>query len=203
MAASIFGFYELASDLETSLAVARFDEALTRRIHAWRSPLLDVVMKVITYSAGILGMTLLALLLYLYLRQAGRSSEATATLVLVIGGVALADTFKRILRRVRPEEALALIRTPASSSFPSGHSMSALCWAMAAANAIILAPVAAPLTKCVIVALCLLYAVAVGISRVYLGVHYPSDVVAAWFLGAAWASVVVGFFYWYRHYRAH
>jgi undecaprenyl-diphosphatase len=194
------GFYELGSDINTSVAVARFDAAATRFIRSFRSPAMDFAMKIITHTASILGMSLLTLALFLYLRRMGRNPEAAATVILVIGGVALADTFKRVFKRVRPAEALALIRQPGSASFPSGHSMSSLCWAMAAANAIMLAPNATPLTKVVVCVLCALYALAVGVSRVYLGVHHASDVAAAWLLGLAWASAVTGFYYWRRKY---
>ncbi|MDR1413064.1 MAG: phosphatase PAP2 family protein [Actinomycetes bacterium] len=195
---SLFGFYELASDVNTSVAVARFDESMTRRVQSWRRPALDALMKVITWSAGIFGMTVLGFGLFFYLRHMGRSPEATATAVLVLGGVALSDVLKRILQRVRPEEALALIKTPVSSSFPSGHSMTSFCWSVAAIQAILLAPFAPPVAKALVAVLCVLYALAVGVSRVYLGVHYPSDVVAAWLLGIAWMSVVTGVYYWQR-----
>jgi undecaprenyl-diphosphatase len=196
IAASAFGFYELASDYRTSVSIARFDDEMTQRIQGWRNPALDVVMKIITYSAGIFGMTLLTFALWLYLRHIGRSPEATATAFLVIGGVALSDCFKLLLRRVRPEEALALIKTPVTSSFPSGHSMSALCWSVAAANAILLAPSASLPVKALVCALAVIYTIAAGISRVYLGVHYPSDVLAAWLLGLVWVAGVMGFYYW-------
>lgn len=199
LAASGFGFYELASDIHTSTSVARFDDAVIAYLQSWRGPVLDIVMKIITYSAGIFGMSVMTLLLFIYLRRMGRLPEANATLFLVLGGVAVSDLFKRILRRVRPEEALALIHTPASSSFPSGHSLSSFCWAAAAAQAILLAPAAMPLTKVIVCLLCLVYAIAVGISRVYLGVHYPSDVLAAWLLGSAWMAIVTGVYYYRRN----
>jgi len=199
---SLYGFYELASDYRNSVAIARFDDEMTRRVQNWRDPVLDVVMKFITHSAGIFGMSLLTLSLWIYLRHNSRPSEAAATVFLVIGGVALSDVFKWLLRRVRPEEAMALIKTPITSSFPSGHSMSSLCWSMAAINAILLAAGVDPVTKVIVCLLAVVYAVAVGISRVYLGVHYPSDVLAAWLLGAAWVAVVMGFYSWDRS-RAH
>ena len=76
--------------------------------------------------------------------------------------------------------------TPSTSSFPSGHST------LAAATFLTLAALIASLeprrrTKGVVYGLAVTILVAVGASRVYLGVHYPSDVLAGWCLGATWA----------------
>jgi undecaprenyl-diphosphatase len=73
-----------------------------------------------------------------------------------------------------------------SASFPSGHS------ALSAATFLTLAVLIASLepnrgTKAMVFALAVALIIAVGFSRIYLGVHWPSDVLAGWCLGAAWA----------------
>ena len=79
-----------------------------------------------------------------------------------------------------------------SSSFPSGHSMnSAIVYlTLGALLARLVRPVA---MKLYILAVALLVSFLVGISRVYLGVHYPSDVLAGWSLGLSWAVL------WWLH----
>ena len=187
-AACLFGFYEIADDVNTSEAIARFDQYCTAKIQSLRGPNLDFFMKGVTYAGGIIGVTVLTAIIFMVLRKMGRNDDANFTLALTAGGAILANILKFVLKRVRPESALVLISQPASSSFPSGHSMGSMCLAIATIEAIVVAPTPGFLIKVIGCALCAIYAILVGISRVYLGVHYPSDVIAAWLLAGAWIS---------------
>lgn len=186
--ACLFGFYEIADDVNTSEAVARFDQFFTSKIQSFRTPGLDFFMKGMTYAGGIIGVTVLTAVVFFILRKIGRTDDANFALAVTVGGALLANVLKFVLRRVRPEAVLALITQPLSSSFPSGHSMGSMCLALATIEAIVVAPTPDLLVKVVGCSLCLIYALLVGISRVYLGVHYPSDVIAAWLLAGAWIS---------------
>lgn len=188
----MIGFYEIADDLKTSETIARFDTKMTMLIQSWRSPGMDFFMKFMTYAGGIIGVTLLTTLLFFGLRSVGRTDDANFTAVLVLIGTILAGVLKHLLKRVRPSGALALISLPVSSSFPSGHSMGSMCLALAAIEAAIVSPTLQIEWKVISVISCTLYAVLVGISRVYLGVRWPSDVIAAWLLGGAWIATATG-----------
>ncbi len=98
-----------------------------------------------------------------------------------------AEGTKFVFNRTRPflydKSILPLIKTPSSTSFPSGHS------ATAAAGAITLSVLYPPLT--VVFAL---LAFSVMLSRVYLGVHYPFDVLAGALIGVAVSLILLGLF---------
>lgn len=114
-----------------------------------------------------------------------RMAAAGRLLAAFCGALFLLNLLKWGIARPRPGF-LAPFGQVFTSSFPSGHAMlSATTYLTLAA---ILAQVASEKRLAeVIVAICLAITLLAGVSRVYLGLHYPSDVVAGWCLGAAWA----------------
>ena len=120
-----------------------------------------------------------------YLRLSGRRRSMLLLIVAVGGGQMLSTLFKRGFDRPRPDlvphEAIVY-----TASFPSGHAM------MAAVTYLTLGAMLARVQptralRAYVLALAAIVTVAVGISRVYLGVHWPTDVLAGWTAGAAWA----------------
>lgn len=117
-----------------------------------------------------------------------RQYHALALIVIAItGGGLLTVLLKHFFARPRPELVEPLVRAT-SGSFPSGHSLlSAVMYLMLGA---LLTRLVEPMKlKLYIIATALLLSFVVGFSRVYLGVHYPSDVLAGWTVGLVWAVV--------------
>ncbi len=117
-----------------------------------------------------------------------RKGHAAAFMILSVGGgVLISETMKALYARARPD----LVPHAAevySASFPSGHSMmSAVVYLTL--GALVARTQANRAVKRYIVTLAVILAILVGLSRVYLGVHWPTDVLAGWALGGAWALV--------------
>jgi undecaprenyl-diphosphatase len=114
--------------------------------------------------------------------------------VLVLTGVGVSTLLKDIIARPRPPASLALIMEPASSSFPSGHALAGVLLFGTLALMLAASRVTRPVRVWGTAGIVLL-TLTIGLSRVYLGVHYFSDVLASWLLGttllATWAAAVL------------
>jgi len=122
-----------------------------------------------------------------YLLLAGRPSLALFILVAVVGGQVLSSVLKLGIERPRPELVphLAQVYT---LSFPSGHAMlSAVTYLTL--GSLLARAMPSRILKVYVLAVAVLATLLVGVSRVYLGVHWPSDVLAGWCAGSAWAML--------------
>jgi undecaprenyl-diphosphatase len=136
-------------------------------------------------SYPVLGLVVIAVIFYLLMTQ--ERAAALWVSVSVGGGVLLSNALKFAFDRPRPDMAPALARV-FTTSFPSGHAT------LSAVSYLTLGALLASLhtsrrLKIYFVGLALALTIAIGVSRVYLGVHYPSDVLAGWCIGAAWAAL--------------
>lgn len=178
-------FVAVASHVRSGTTQA-FDESVIRWVSAHHSPVLDAVMLEITaLGTGIVVLMVITVAaLFLVLTQ--HRYSAILLLASTFGGLVLNTVLKLGFNRPRPSLLVPAIHT-LTSSFPSGHAMSA---------AIVYSTVAylaARLNRhqwarwLVMTAAMMLIAL-ISFSRIYLGVHYPSDVIAGVAIGLAWAA---------------
>jgi undecaprenyl-diphosphatase len=143
-------------------------------------------------STGVL--TLMVLAIAGFLAMTRKAHAALFVLVSVAGGVVVSQTLKWAYARPRPD----LVPHGAevfSASFPSGHSMmSAIVYLTLGALLARTQPDRA--VKAYVLVVAAVLTVLVGVSRVYLGVHWPTDVVAGWALGGLWALVCLLVMLW-------
>jgi undecaprenyl-diphosphatase len=190
-AAAIWGFAELADDVLEGETRA-FDEwvLLALRSATDRSdPLgpgwLEELMRDITGLGGTGILTFITLAVAGFLALERKTHAALLVVVAVGGGMLLSTLLKMGFDRPRPDLVPhgSIVYT---ASFPSGHSMLAAV-AYLTLGALLARVQPRLLLKLYLLGLATLLTVAVGASRVYLGVHWPTDVIAGWAIGAAWA----------------
>jgi membrane-associated phospholipid phosphatase len=155
--------------------VARLDHWLMERSFHARAPALDRSLVWITRAASYSRLWLLiAGVLTVRGGPDGRRAAGRGLLAIAIATAVANGPAKLLVRRQRPSSRgrPTLVRTPRSTSFPSGHSAAAVAFATgASAELPVLAPVLVPLAG------------AVAYSRIHTGVHYPSDVAAGMAIG--------------------
>jgi undecaprenyl-diphosphatase len=137
-------------------------------------------------SPVVLGLVVLIITGYLLLE--GRVQTALMVLIASISGELLDSLLKLWIARPRPS-AVPHLRTVVSASFPSGHAMeSAIIYLTL--GALLMRVVQGRITKIYCMGMAIFLTFIVGVSRVFLGVHYPTDVVGGWMLGFLWAAII-------------
>lgn len=144
-------------------------------------------MRDVTALGGVTVLSIVTILCVIVLWAHARRLQALVLGICVPLAQLSSGLFKDVYERARPTFAI-YGDLPTSMSFPSGHST------VATATYLILAVIVSSLEtsrsmKILGFAVAGFLALTIGFSRVYLGVHWPSDVIAGWCLGAAWAMV--------------
>ena len=134
-------------------------------------------------SSTILTIITLFVVLFLYLKNEKKS--IVYVLFATVGGGILVQVLKIFFSRERPE-IVTHLASEVTMSFPSGHS--AMSTVVYLSLAVLISRIEKKhSTRIFLIAAALIISVIVGISRVYLGVHYPTDVLAGWAIGLFWA----------------
>lgn len=173
-------------------SLQNFDEAIVRNLRDADNPATPIGpgwFKELTRDFTALGgygiLSTITILITTFLHLERRQARAHFVVFAIVAGYSLSMILKAIIARPRPEIVPWLSHVH-SSSFPSGHSM------MSAVVYLSLGLMLSDLTsrrlvKTFVVVAPLTISAAVGFSRVYMGVHYPTDVVAGWWLGISWS----------------
>lgn len=139
----------------------------------------------VTALGSVAVLAILILLAFALLASLRRWTEGLLLVAGAGGGLVISQTLKRVFERERPDLAYRAVEA-VNASFPSGHAMLS---AVVFLTLGVLAARFADRRRVKVLAMCaaVLISLLVGASRVYLGVHWASDVLAGWSVGAAWA----------------
>ncbi|GGK83465.1 phosphatase PAP2 family protein [Ornithinimicrobium pekingense] len=180
--------YEAVVDAD---GVALLDEPLLEASVDLRSGWLDSSVTAFTDVGGVVGMPVLALSVMTLLAVRRRSWTPVILIVAAgTGSLLMTVAGKDLVGRARPPLSSAVPPFEHSPSFPSGHTLNAVVIAGVVAYLLLLRQRSGR-ARVLTVVVAALFALAMGLSRVFLGHHWFTDVVAAWGLGLAWLAVVV------------
>ncbi|MFA6156657.1 phosphatase PAP2 family protein [Mesorhizobium sp.] len=193
IAGGLWGFEELMEVARSSTPHAFDTEILLAFREAGHpdSPIgplwLESAIRDITSLGSFVVLALITAATIVYLLLIRRPATALLVFVAIAGGQLLSSLLKVEVDRPRPELVSHLV-SESSLSFPSGHAM------LSAVTYLTLGSLASRFlhgrtTRIYVLSLAVLTTLLVGVSRIYLGVHWPSDVLAGWCAGFAWAMI--------------
>lgn len=174
-----------------------FDETVRQAVNQISSPTLTKLMVFISFVGSPLFLVLSGVVvLIIFLRLRWR--RATVLFIVTMAGEIVLDlTLKAFYRRARPEPFFDYA-LPSSYSFPSGHALGSFCFYGILAW-LVTARLENRPARIVVRVLAVLLIFLIGFSRIYLGVHYPSDVVGGYLAALVWVvTVALGDFFFNR-----
>jgi undecaprenyl-diphosphatase len=187
LAGAAFWFFKRQADHVVEGRTEDYDTLILRNARAMTSPAADHLFRTATYMGTHVAVATMAGLTAIAMARRGRPHDAWTVAASTGGAILINSALKRLFQRQRPQQLRRLIRLPRSHSFPSGHSL------MAAATFPIIAHHlterrgrSAQLTAHSLAGISIL---SVGFSRVYFGVHFPSDVLAGFAAGIGWLGL--------------
>ncbi|HEY6305803.1 MAG TPA: phosphatase PAP2 family protein [Candidatus Angelobacter sp.] len=183
---ALFLFGRLASEMREG-DTERFDLAVRSWVHQFASPGVTRAMTAISLLGYeiLIVVLVLALAVFLFL---GWRHAAGWLAVSMAGALALDLALKYAFHRPRPQPFFGA--APPSYSFPSGHALCSFCFYVVLAGLIAARTRSLALRIAVGIAAAVLV-IAIGLSRIYLGMHYPSDVVAGYLAAAVWVATLL------------
>lgn len=171
--------------------LSALDQPVLDQAVAMRTPTLSRVVTDFTDIGGVVGMPVLAAVTTVGLALAWRRwTPIVLMLIAAAGSLAITVAGKEVVGRARPPHSLAVPPYESSASFPSGHTL----------NATVVLGITAYLlilrwehrwARVLTVTVAVIFVVAMGLSRVFLGHHWLTDVVAGWLVGLGWVAIVV------------
>ncbi|MGM1020329.1 MAG: phosphatase PAP2 family protein [Bacillota bacterium] len=187
--ALVFGLIALwVSDQQ----VRYFDLRVITAVQQLESPAMTRIMEFFTIIGSEVPVIIILVIAMIVLyRVLGHRRELLFLAVAVLGSVLLNTVLKMLFRRERPE--INRIIEANGYSFPSGHSMTAFTMYVAL-TFLIWKHVPSRLGRILLVAVSALLIVTIGTSRIYLGVHYPSDVLGGYFMSGSWMAACIWFY---------
>ena len=187
LAAVAFFFFKKQADHVVEGRADRYDMLVFDIVHKIDNPAMHQFMEAITQLGSHAAIGTAAGVTALAMLREGRREDAWTVAVSTGGAMAINTILKNIYQRQRPQELARRIKLPKSHSFPSGHSLlSAATYPIVAHHLVQNRSFAA---QAVVHAMTAITILGVGFSRVYFGVHFPSDVLGGFAAGFGWLGL--------------
>ncbi|RFU70627.1 PAP2 family protein [Peribacillus saganii] len=190
-------FFVVMAILVRKHSIVDFDRTIITYVQGFETPILTSIMKFFTFIGGTIPIVLISLIVLFILHKVLKHRSELILFVAVIAGANLLFvSLKLLFRRARPD--LHRLIEAANYSFPSGHATVAFAL-YGVLTFILWRHISTCFGRTTLIILSIIMIFFIGISRIYLGVHYPSDVIAGYFISSFWLTFAIWF---YQRYKA-
>ncbi len=193
----VFGFIAF---IVSANKVVQFDRSIISFVQGLENSALTTVMKFLSFignTKSVIVLTILVIIfLYLVLKH---RVELILFIVAMIGSALLNQLLKYSFQRARPD--LHRLIEIESYSFPSGHAMNAFT-VYTIISFLLWRHIHSKAGRTMLIMSSALMILGIGLSRIYLGVHYPSDIIAGYFASACWLGIIIWVFQKYQDRRS-
>ena len=165
-----------------------FDEVTRAAVHQFASPVLTTIMRGFSFIGSTIALTIGSIVVVVRLAMRKLGLEAKLFALTMLGGALLNMTLKLAFKRTRPVPFFNL-STPETYSFPSGHSLMSACF-FGALAALLTARIKRKRVRTIVWIVCTAMFLLIGLSRIYLGVHYTTDVIAGFTAALIWILII-------------
>lgn len=187
LASIAFWFFKQQADHVVEGRADQYDDIIMETVHRIDNPAMHRVMEAVTQLGSHAAIGTAAGLTAIAMLRRGDKQNAWTVVVSTGGAMAINTILKNVFQRQRPQELARRIKLPKSHSFPSGHSLlSAATYPIVAHHLVQNRSVA---TQAFVHTFAGVTILSVGFSRVYFGVHFPSDVLGGFAAGLGWLGL--------------
>ncbi|MED4205141.1 phosphatase PAP2 family protein [Neobacillus mesonae] len=191
--------FAFISTLISDQQIIGFDRTIISVVQGMESPGLTTVMKIFTFIGSTKFVIILSVFLIFFLYKVLKHRLELILFVMAIAGTAIINVLlKHFFHRVRPD--FHRLIEVSGYSFPSGHAMSAFT-VYVMISFLLWRHITNRAGRSILILFSILMILAIGISRIYLGVHYPSDIVGGYLASSVWVSMAIFFFQYYKERR--
>lgn len=187
--------FALMATLIEAHKIVQFDSTIINSVQGLESPALTAIMKFFTFIGSTKIVVILSILIIYFLYKVLHHRLELILFIAVIAGTPIINSIlKSIFHRARPE--FHRLIEIGGYSFPSGHAMNA--FSVYGILAFLLwRHIATRTGRTLLIIFSIFMILMIGISRIYLGVHYPSDIIGGYFASGFWMTTTIWFFQWY------
>lgn len=187
LATVAFWFFKEQAEYVVAGRADHYDNIIMDAVHRIDNPPMHTIMEAVTQLGTHAAIGTAAGLTALAMLRKGQKQDAWTVVISTGGAMAINTILKNIYQRQRPQEVARRIKLPKSHSFPSGHSLlSAATYPIVAHH---LVQDESAQTQAIAHAIAGAIILSVGFSRVYFGVHFPSDVLGGFAAGFGWLGL--------------